>query len=95
MNREARAGIRRHSGSDVGTEYQRWVAHYGEGEARDPDVSERTLGDFLDPYRSASVVECVNLAAREVGPCVESWPVGRVVGLVGGVVRERREMKQG
>ena len=86
-----RAGLRRYCGTELGDNYGSVLAWAGEGDYSDPDPHERALGDFVDPTRSARMVDCVNAVSREVGADVADWRVDRLLSMVGVLVHERRQ----
>jgi len=82
---EVRAGHRQHVGTDRGDQFQKIMAHGGEGDYSDPSVYQRTLGDLIDPTRSGGFMQIVNAVTREVGSDVSEWPLNRLLNMVGGM----------
>jgi len=91
---EARAGVRRWPGTDVGERYAQHIAYAGSPDHADPLSVERTLGDLLDPTRPTRVLDLVNAVSREVGRDVAGWNLGRVWSLYGQMEREARERER-
>jgi len=79
---ECRAGLRRHSGTDRGDRYQRILAHHGTGNADDPEVYERTLGDLVTPTRPTGPTDVVNAVVLETAADAETWRLERLLSMV-------------
>jgi len=79
---EVRAGHRRYAGTDRGDNYQRVLAHYGEGEYADPEPYERTLGDYVLPFRPVSVTTMCNVVTLESDANAEAWRLPRILSMV-------------
>lgn len=80
--RECRAGLRRHAGTDLGDQYQKVLAHGGEGDYSEPSLWERTLGDILSPTRPGRMVDVVNVVTRETGIDAETWRYDRLLSML-------------
>lgn len=91
---ECREGHRRLAGSDVGTEYRQILAFGAEGDATDPDPWERTVGDLVDPTRTASVIDVVNAVSKAVGDDAAGWSVERLLRMVATLQAEADERRQ-
>lgn len=80
--REARAGLRRHTGAPRGEHYQELLAHLGEGDHADPKPFERTLGDLIDPTRPGRVMDICNAVTRKAKMDAAEWRVDRILSMV-------------
>lgn len=88
---ECRAGIRWYAGTELGENYSRVIANYGEGDYSEPATAERTVGDLVSPLRSGRAMDVVNQVSREVGSDVGEWSFDRILSLYGGLEAEARE----
>lgn len=86
----ARAGLRRYAGTDYGDSYGRVLSWAGAPETADPSVSERTVGDYLDPQRPGSATTLVNTVSRVCGVDAAGWTWPRIVNMAAGVEQERK-----
>lgn len=82
MLREARAGLRRHTGTPHGEHYQQLLARLGEGDYADPSPHERLLGDLLDPTRPGRMMDCVNAVTQQSKQDAAEWRVDRILSMV-------------
>lgn len=83
--------MRYYAGTEVGERYRSAVAWAGEGDAREPGVRERTLGDFTDPSRPGGVLDLVNVVTRRVGIDASAWQWDRIVNMAAGLQQEARQ----
>lgn len=80
---ECRAGLRRYPNTDVGERYATVIAHVGDPDHADPEVWERTLGDFLDPTRPGNMMDVTNRVSQLLGSDAAEWRVDRLLRMAG------------
>lgn len=67
------------------------LAHRGASPPGDVSVADYTLGDLLDPYRTASATDVVNLVSRGVGFDAAGWRVSRLLRMGAQIEAEARQ----
>jgi len=88
---ECRAGQRRYADTQRGENYQRVLAHLGEGTHETPGAYERTLGDYLTPTRPGRMMDVVNTVTRDAGFDTAEWGVSRLLSMVVNIEREANQ----
>lgn len=72
----------------MGEQYLQVLAFAGDSVPSEYGVTDRTLGDTVDPYRPGSAMEVVNAVTRAVGSDAAGWSWVRLVAFVSGLERE-------
>ena len=91
---ELKAGMRRFGDTELGGQYQRVMAHHGEGDASIPPVATRTLGDVLDPYRAAEPTGIVNAVSQSVSMDAAAWSWHRLLNYYGQLEQDSRQRER-
>ena len=79
---EIRAGHRRFVGVQRGDNYQRLLAHFGEGSYDDPEAHGRTLTGLISPLCPGRVESMVNVVSIELSADAGDWSVPRILSMI-------------
>lgn len=85
---ECETGLRWYSGTPRGDNYRTIINHGGENIVENPGLSERTIGDLVDPWRSGSAMFVVNVVSREMGFDAAAWDLDRLLSMYAGIERD-------
>jgi len=79
LEREARAGLRWYAGSEIGDRYAKLLSHAVGPDAAAVSLSDRTLGDLVDPTRPTRMLHLVNAVSADIGTDAAGWTVDRLL----------------
>lgn len=91
LEAEARAGLRWYAGSDVGDQYAKLLSHAVGPDAAAVSLSDRTLGDLVDPTRPGRMLSLVNAVSADIGTDAAGWTVDRLLAYAATLEQRDRE----